>query len=102
GISHDLKNILNPLALQLELLRRLISKDPAAALAVVSNMEEALRSGVEVVERLRAFSRQAPEAQAEAVDLNATLSTALELCRPRVAQGTALELRSEPGEAPLV
>jgi signal transduction histidine kinase len=98
GISHDLKNILNPLALQLDLLRRRIPKDPPAALTVVANMEEALRSGVDVVERLRAFSRQAPEAEAEAVDLNAVLIAALELCHPRVTQSKALELRSEPGE----
>jgi signal transduction histidine kinase len=102
GISHDLKNILNPLALQLDLLRRRISKDPAAALTVVANMEEAVRSGVDVVERLRAFSRQAPEAEAEAVDLNATVETALELCRPRVTQGQGLQLGSEPGQPPPV
>ncbi len=102
GISHDLKNILNPLALQTELLRRRIPKDPDAALVVLSNMDEALRSGVDVVERLRAFSRQAPEAQAEAVDLNATVVTALELCHPRVTQAAGLELRSEPGDPPPV
>jgi signal transduction histidine kinase len=102
GISHDLKNILNPLGLQLQLLRRRISKDPAAALAVVSNMEEALRSGVDVVERLRAFSRQSPEAQAEVVDLNDIVITVLELCRPRVSQDKGLELLSEPGQPPAV
>jgi two-component system, NtrC family, sensor histidine kinase HydH len=102
GISHDLKNILNPLGLQLDLLRRRIAKDPAAALVVVSNMEEALRSGVDVVERLRAFSRQAPEAEAEPVDLNGAVTTALELCRPRITPGASLELRSEPGEPPAV
>jgi signal transduction histidine kinase len=102
GISHDLKNILNPLALQLDLLRRRIPKDPAAALAVVANMEDALRSGVDVVERLRAFSRQAPEAEAEAVDLSAAAATALELCHPRITQANGLELRSEPGESPAV
>jgi signal transduction histidine kinase len=100
GISHDLKNILNPLGLQLELLRRRITKNPQDALVVVGHMEEAVRSGVDVVERLRAFSRQAPEAEAEAVDLNLTLATVVELCRPRVKAG--LELRLEPGEAPLV
>jgi two-component system sensor histidine kinase HydH len=102
GISHDLKNILNPLGLQLDLLRRRIPKDPAAALVVVSNMDEAVRSGVDVVERLRAFSRQAPEAEAEAVELNGAVTTALELCHPRVAQGSGLELRVEPGDPPAV
>jgi signal transduction histidine kinase len=101
GISHDLKNILNPLGLQLELLRRRVVKDPAEALIVIGHMEEAVRSGVDVVERLRAFSRQAPEAQAEAVDLNVTVTTAVELCRPRI-KGATLDLRCEPGQAPPV
>src|SRR5438094_34883 len=40
GISHDLKNILNPLGLQLELLRRRVMKNPAEALAVIGHMED--------------------------------------------------------------
>ncbi len=102
GISHDLKNILNPLGLQLELLRRRIGKDPEAALRVVANMEEAIRSGVDVVERLRSFSRQRPEAEAEVVDLNAALDTASELCRSRLGPSLPVQLQLEPGEPPLV
>jgi signal transduction histidine kinase len=101
GISHDLKNILNPLGLQLELLRRKIEKDPEAALRVVGNMEGAIRSGVDVVERLRAFSRQAPEAEAEVVDLNECLVTVSELCQPRI-DARRIELRRCPGVAPAV
>jgi two-component system sensor histidine kinase HydH len=102
GISHDLKNILNPLGLQLELLRRRIVKSPEAALEVVGNMEDAIRSGVDVVERLRAFSRQAPEAEAERVDLDATLGTVTELCRPRLSHAGRVQLQAEPGGAPQV
>lgn len=101
GISHDLKNILNPLGLQLELLRRRIAKDQEGALRVVGNMEEAIRSGVDVVERLRAFSRQAPEAAAEVVDLNEVLTTASELCHPRL-DPARIDLRLQPGAAPFV
>jgi signal transduction histidine kinase len=102
GISHDLKNILNPLGLQLALLRRRIPSDASAALTVVENMEEALRSGLDVVERLRAFSRQTPEAEAESVDLNGTMTIALGLCHPRARQTSGIQLEAEPGQPPLV
>jgi signal transduction histidine kinase len=100
GISHDIKNILNPLALQVELTRRRLAGKPELALETLGHMDEAIRSGIDVVERLRAFSRQAPEAVAEAVDLNQALATAAELCRPRVKG--RLQLQLEPGSAPPV
>jgi signal transduction histidine kinase len=62
-------------------------------------MKEVVRSGADVVERLRAFSRQSPEAHAEAVDLNQARETAAELSRPRLASQSCLVLRSEPGPA---
>jgi signal transduction histidine kinase len=78
GISHDIKNILNPLALQVELVRG-ESPSTEQALETWGHMADAIRSGVDVVERLRAFSRQTPESEAEAVDLNQALATAAEL-----------------------
>ncbi len=93
GISHDIKNILNPLGLHLELLRRRITKDPAAALESVAAMQEVIRHGLDVVERLRAFSRQEPEG-AEPVDLDETCSTAVELVRARLAPEQALSLET--------
>jgi signal transduction histidine kinase len=101
GISHDLMNILNPLSLQLQLLRRRIERDPAAALATVSGMEDVLKAGVETVERLRNFSRQSPERRLEPADLNRLVRTALELGRARVG-GTKIELLHELGDPPLV
>lgn len=102
GVSHDIKNILNPLALHCELLRRRIPSRPEAALEVVATMEDAIRSGVEVVERLRAFSRQKPEPAAEAVELNRVIETVVELCRPRLESVPGLALRTEPGRPPVV
>ncbi len=102
GISHDIKNILNPLSLQLELLRRRIHKGPDAALQVVVRMEDAIRSGVEVVERLRTFSRQEPECEAEPVNLSDAISSAVELCRPRLHVQPGLALTLEMLETPQV
>jgi signal transduction histidine kinase len=100
GVSHDIKNILNPLHLQLQLLRRRLPVGSAAAEEVVARMEDVVKHGVDVVERLRAFSRQDPEQEAEPVALTAVMETVLDLCGPRVPAGAGIELRREPAEAP--
>jgi signal transduction histidine kinase len=98
GISHDLKNILNPLSLQLEVLKRRIARDPASASDVVTAIAEVVRHGLDVVERLRAFSRQEAEPDSsEPVDLDQVMATAIELCRPRVGDGSRIHLLGDPG-----
>ncbi|MCC6558867.1 MAG: response regulator, partial [Polyangiaceae bacterium] len=62
GISHDLKNILNPISLHLQFLRRAIARGQTAeAEEAIAEMDQVLRRGVQTIERLREFSRQAPE-----------------------------------------
>lgn len=96
GISHDVKNILNPLNLQLEIVRRKIAKgDLAAANETLDTMRDVIRHGVDVVDRLREFSRQAPEIP-ESVDVERVIATAVELSRPRVSQFPGIELVVEP------
>ena len=102
GVSHDIKNILNPLHLQLQLLRRRLPPGAESAEEIVGRMEEVVKFGVDVVERLREFSRQEPEREAEPVALARVLETALDLCGPRVPAGARIELRREPGESPAV
>jgi signal transduction histidine kinase len=93
GISHDLKNILNPLSLHLQLLKRILKRSaqgappapPAGALEAIAEMEQVLRRGVDTIERLRDFSRQSPEARLESVRLDALAHEATELARPRIA-----------------
>ncbi len=96
GISHDVKNILNPLGLQIEVVRRKLAKqDLAAATTTLDNMREVIRHGVDIVDRLREFSRQAPEAS-ESVAVERVIATAVELSRPRVAMFQGVELMVEP------
>jgi signal transduction histidine kinase len=102
GVSHDLKNILNPLHLQLQLLRRRLPPGAESAEEIVGRMEEVVKYGVDVVERLREFSRQEPEAMAEPVALERVLETAMDLCGPRVPTGARFELRREPSPTPPV
>ncbi len=87
GIPHDLKNILNPLSLHLQLLKRIVKRGAPVGAAddAIAEMEQVLRRGVETVERLRDFSRQSPEKRLEPVDLDALAHEAVELARPRIA-----------------
>ena len=65
GVSHDLKNILNPLSLHLQLVERSIDrKKTADAKESIGEMKQVLIRGVQTLERLREYSRQAPEARA--------------------------------------
>ncbi|MCC6521314.1 MAG: HAMP domain-containing histidine kinase [Polyangiaceae bacterium] len=100
GVAHDLKNILNPLSLQLQLMRRLLRREPAGspALDCVEEMEQVVRRGIDTVERLRAFSRQSPESRVEAVDMNDLVTEALALARPRCGERVELvdDLRAAP------
>jgi signal transduction histidine kinase len=102
GIAHDLKNILNPLGLQIEVLRRRLARDPASAGQVLGQMEDALALGLQTVDRLRCFARQGREPVAEYLDLNALVATAIEITRPRLRDSPRVRLRHEPGESAMI
>lgn len=103
GVSHDVKNLLNPIGLQLEVLRRRIDRGDADGVReTIAQLQEIVRHGVDVVERLRDFSRQDPTVEAEDVDLAAVATAAVELSRARVAQHPAIELRSVIAPVPAV
>jgi len=104
GISHDLKNLLNPLSLHLQVIARALDKGKIdQAKESVVEMKQVVARGVEVVERLRDYSRQAPESRPEQVDLNRLAHEALELARPRAAaRRVAVRFLEELGQPPLV
>jgi signal transduction histidine kinase len=90
GISHDFKNILSPLSLYIQLLRRAFQRGgdgPARCEEALAEMAHVIDRGVQTADRLRAFSRHAPEAPAERIDLEGMVNEAFELCRPRLACG---------------
>ncbi len=93
GVSHDLKNILNPLSLHLQLLRRLVPQDSAEAHESIEDMRRVLARGLETVDRLRNFARQTPEAEARVVDLGALGHEAVEIVRPRTRQSSRVAYR---------
>ncbi len=99
GVSHDLKNVLNPLSLHVQVAARANDRGDAVAVGeALAAMTLALRRGLDVIERLRHFSRQSPDVRLVVVDLNMLTREAIHLAMPRLARGTALH--EELGSAP--
>jgi signal transduction histidine kinase len=86
GVSHDLKNILNPLSLHLQFIERALDRDklPEAKESCVE-MRQVLTRGVQTLERLRDYSRQSKESKTELVELDRLAREAAEIARPRSA-----------------
>jgi signal transduction histidine kinase len=88
GVSHDLKNILNPLSLHFQVIRRALDRgDLDQARASVDEGKSIVRRGIETLERLRAFSRQSPDTRAAPVDLGVLAREAAAIARPRMSSG---------------
>jgi signal transduction histidine kinase len=105
GVSHDLKNILNPLSLHLQVAQRAVARaDTAQANASLEECKSIIKLGVQSLERLRAFSRQSPETRATPVDLNAAVREAVAIVRPRMSSrpGGLARIVQELGEAQTV
>ncbi len=85
GLSHDLKNVIAPLSLHLQVARRAVAKKQEAdATEAILECEAIVRRGNELLERLRDFSRQTPETRIEQADLNRLATEAAALARPRM------------------
>ena len=104
GVSHDLKNILNPLSLHLQVADRAIVRgDLAEARESIVEMRQVVRRGVETVERLRSYSRQSKESKAELVDVSKLAHEAVGIARPRMAAtGHVLHIVEELGAVPFI
>ena len=104
GVSHDLKNILNPLSLHLQVADRAIVRNNLDdARESIAEMKQVVVRGVETVERLRAYSRQTTESKAEPVDMSRLLREASGVARPRMAAtGRVLRVVEQLEEVPPV
>lgn len=92
SISHDIKNILLPLSLQADFIAR-VAHDKEAVLKHAAKLKQNIAVGIDILERLRDFSRQSPDTTAvEPADLNGLAREAFELCRPRAAPGVTMSL----------
>jgi signal transduction histidine kinase len=78
GISHDLKNILNPLAIHLQVVSRSLDRNKLDdARESIAEMKQALDRGVQTLDRLRSFSRKEGDARREVVSLDALAREAI-------------------------
>ena len=86
GIQHDLRNVLNPLSMHLQIVERALTKgDTATARASIDECKGVVRRGTEMLDRLRSFSRQSPEGAAQEVDLGVLAREAIGIARPRMS-----------------
>ena len=83
SVSHDLRNIINPLSLHLQFLKRSVPKDEKSAQGSIVEMQGVLKRGLENIERLMDFSRQSPTTKAERVNLDHVAHEAIEIAKPR-------------------
>jgi signal transduction histidine kinase len=87
GVSHDLRNLLNPLVLHLELADHGIEHgDSAGARDHITQMEQLLTHSVQTIERLRDYGKQAAESRLEEVDLDRLIREATKIARPRMGE----------------
>jgi signal transduction histidine kinase len=96
GIAHDLRNIFNPLSLQIDLLRR-VAQDPQKVLEFAGQMKQVVKRGAETVERVRLFGHQSREVATEVADLDVLMDEAAALCRPRLGENSLLSLQAVRG-----
>jgi len=85
GISHDLKNLLNPLSLYIDLADRALSRgDFDKARSSIGELRQVVRRGVETVDRLRVFSRPAGDQRLTKIDLDVIAREAVALAKSRI------------------
>lgn len=88
GVSHDLRNILNPLSLHLQVITRALDRGNVAdAKESAVEMKAVLHRGLQTIERLRDFSRQSKETKSELVDLDQLAREAIAIGKARGASG---------------
>jgi signal transduction histidine kinase len=100
GIAHDLRNILNPLSLQVQLLQRGETNGERQK-SIADNMSRTLKRGTELLNRLQAFSRQGPE-NVEVCDLRIEVEQACALLKANVRQAKGVVFETEIADVGLV
>lgn len=103
GISHDLRNILNPLSLHLQVMTRALARAQIEdAQESVVEMRSVLQRGLESLERLRNFSRQSRETKTEPIDVNQLAREATAIGKSRAPSTSSFRVVDELGTPPPV
>ncbi|HEX7602498.1 MAG TPA: hybrid sensor histidine kinase/response regulator [Polyangiaceae bacterium] len=103
GVAHDVRNLLNPIHLNVQLAERACTpQTPDTIPRALTDIRRLVMRAVQTVERLRDYSRPA-EATPHmcTVDLNALVTEACDVARPRVAsRGIPCRIIEELGSPP--
>lgn len=105
GISHDLKNLLNPLSLYIDLADRALGRaDLEKARSSIGELRQVVRRGVETVDRLRVFSLPVSDQRLSRVDLDSVVREAVALAKSRIRPTAprSVDIRVELGGPMLV
>jgi signal transduction histidine kinase len=86
GVAHDLKNVLNPMSMHLQVLER-AQKNGKADLAreEIAEMKAVLQRGVRTIDRLRDYGRHESESPATEYELGPAIEEAIAIAKPRLA-----------------
>src|SRR5262245_33528143 len=102
GMAHDFTNLLQAILGHTQLIAH--EPSPERLQRGLSTIEQAVRDGVETVNRIRRFARRDVDRRLERVDLRDVVRQAIEIVRPRWAQsdlrGTPIRIRQELGPVP--
>jgi signal transduction histidine kinase len=106
GVAHDLKNILNPLSMQAQIILQAAERGDTDEIAeTVEDLRAVLDRGVQTIDRLRDYGRQKSEASAAPVELDRLVEEAVMIAKPRLATSKlkipriTVELGSPPAVA---
>jgi signal transduction histidine kinase len=89
GVAHDLKNVINPLSLHIQVIERANKKDNRDEVAATAlEIKEILRRGVRTIDRLRDYGRREAETPAAAFDVDAAMEEVMTIARPRLSRST--------------
>jgi len=89
GVAHDLKNVLNPLSMHVQVLERALTNDKRAlATEQIAEIKDVLKRGVRTIERLRDYGRSSLEAQPVLFDVRAAVEEAVVIAKPRLSSST--------------
>jgi PAS domain S-box-containing protein len=104
GVVHDLKNVLvQPLSLNLQRIERALDvKDRDRAQAAITAMRDALRDGLETIDRMQQFARPSAQHKLARVELENVVWRATEIARAyaqSMKQPREIDIAYEPGKA---
>ncbi len=80
GIAHDLNNVLSPILMSVEILRRRLPPDDSRSAPLLDRVEASARRGAEMVKQILMFAR-GTEGERQSLDLREQLADVVKLAR---------------------